>query len=110
MTIRYDNLHVTVERGQAASTEMLSWLTSRNINTVILTYTPEDIADALYPLSTWFVDDSENKIIFDAAPVLVFDQVLWEAEDGSDAYRKRMYVTDVDDLPEDFLTFVEKVS
>jgi len=56
------------------------------------------------------VDDSENKIIFDAAPVLVFDQVLWEAEDGSDAYRKRMYVTDVDDLPEDFLTFVEKVS
>ena len=81
------------------------------MSTVILTYTPEDIADALYPLSTWFVDDSENKIIcFDAAPVLVFDQVLWEAEDGSDAYRKRMYVTDVDDLPEDFLKFVEKVS
>ena len=43
MTIRYDNLHVTVERGHAASTEMISWLTSRNINTVILTYTPEDI-------------------------------------------------------------------
>jgi hypothetical protein len=89
---------------------MLSWLTSRSISTVILTYTSEDIADALYPLSTWFEDDSGNKVIFHAAPVLIFDQVLWEAEDGSDAYRKRMSVTNVDDLPEDFLTFVEKVS
>ena len=73
-------------------------------------YSPEDIDDALYPLSTWFEDDNQNKIVFGSAPVLVFDQVLWEAEDGSDAYRKRKYATQTSDLPEDFVKLAEKVS
>jgi len=110
MTLRYDKINITVERGQAASNNMITWLTSKDIAITILTYSSEDINDALHPLSTWFEDDQGNKIIFETAPVLIFDQVLWEAEDGSDAYRKRKYVTQTSDLPEDFLTLAEKVS
>ena len=57
-----------------------------------------------------FEDDNQNQIVFGSAPVLVFDQVLWEAEDGSDAYRKRKYATQTSDLPEDFVKLAEKVS
>ena len=110
MTIRYDEIYVTVQRGHAASNDMINWLTSNNIAVSVLTYSPEDIDDALYPLSTWFEDDNQNKIVFESAPVLVFDQVLWEAEDGSDTYRKRKYATQTSDLPEDFVKLAEKVS
>jgi len=110
MTIRYDEIYVTVQRGHAASNDMIGWLTSNNIAVSVLSYSPEDIDDALYPLSTWFEDDNQNKIVFGSAPVLVFDQVLWEAEDGSDAYRKRKYATQTSDLPEDFVKLAEKVS
>ena len=110
MTIRYDEIHLTMQRGHAASNDMLSWLTSNNIDVNVLTYSPEAINDALHPLSTWFEDDQQNKIIFETAPVLTFDEVLWESEDGSDAYRKRKYATQISDLPENFLTLAEKVS
>lgn len=110
MTIRYDEIYVTVQRGHAASNDMIGWLASNNINVTVLMYSSEDIDDALYPLSTWFEDDNQNKIVFGSAPVLTFDEVLWESEDGSDAYRKRKYVTQTSDLPENFLTLAEKVS
>tara|TARA_A200000159_G_scaffold40504_1_gene37114 strand:- start:6158 stop:6490 length:333 start_codon:yes stop_codon:yes gene_type:complete len=110
MTIRYDDITITVERGQAASNNMITWLTNNNIATTILTYSSEDVRDALHPLSTWFEDDQQNKIIFETAPVLTFDEVVWESEDGSDAYRKRKYATQTSDLPENFLTLAEKVS
>ena len=70
MTIRYDEIYVTVQRGHAASNDMIGWLTSNNIAVSVLTYSPEDIDDALYPLSTWFEDDNQNKIVFGSAPVL----------------------------------------
>lgn len=110
MTIRYDEIYITVQRGHAASNDMIGWLTSNNIAVSVLTYGPEAINDALHPLSTWFEDDLGNKIIFETAPVLVFDEVLWEAPDGSDAYRKRKYATQISDLPEDFVKLSEKVS
>ncbi len=110
MTIRYDEITVTVERGQAASNDMITWLTNNNIAVSILSYSSEGIGDALAPLSTWFEDDSFNKIVFTSAPVLTFDEVLWEASDGSDAYRKRKYATQTSDLPEDFVKLAEKVS
>lgn len=110
MTIRYDEIYITVQRGHAASNDMIGWLTSNNIAVSVLTYAPEAINDALHPLSTWFEDDLGNKIVFETAPVLVFDEVLWEAPDGSDAYRKRQYATQTSDLPENFVTLAEKVS
>ena len=64
MTIRYDDITITVERGQAASNNMITWLTNNNIATTILTYSSEDVRDALHPLSTWFENEPQTCLLY----------------------------------------------
>ena len=61
-------------------------------------------------LSTWFDDENEEPIVFTASPVIIYDIVIWEAEDGSDAYRKTGYAIQSSDLPSNFVELAVKVS
>lgn len=108
MAIRYDDIHLYARRAQAASATIRQWLDAAGIAYINLDY--EDPTETLSALSTWFLDEDENPIVFDDCPVLVYEEVIWESDDGTDAYRKRRYVTDVADLPDDFLTLAEQVS
>lgn len=108
MTIRYDEIHLYAKPGQAASATVRQWLDTEGIAYTNLDYA--DPTETLAALSTWFQDDEGNAITFTDTPVLIYDQVLWESSDGTDAYRKRHYVTDTSDLPSDFTTLAEQVS
>ena len=108
MTIRYDEVHLYAKPGQAACATIRQWLDSNGIAYTNLDY--QDPTDTLAALSTWFQDEEGNDIIFTDTPVLVYDKLLWEADDKSDRYAHRYYVTDVNDLPDDFVTLALKVS
>ena len=108
MTIRYDEVHLYAKPGQAACATIRQWLDSNKVAYTNLDY--QDPTETLAALSTWFQDEEGNNIIFADTPVLIYDRVMWEADDGSDRYAHRQYATDVKDLPDDFVTLALKVS
>mgnify|MGYP007077402080 FL=1 len=108
MTVRYENIHLHAKVGQAASAQFRQWLDQNGI-----AYTNLDYADPLEDLralSTWYVDDNQHPIIFTNSPVLTYDRVVWEADDGTDKYVKPWYAVQSSDLPSDFTTLAEQVS
>jgi hypothetical protein len=107
MTIRYDDIHLYAKPGQAASATIRQWLDANGIAYTNLDYT--DPTESLAALSTWFWD-GEEQVTFEDTPVLVFSKVLWEADDGSDSYRKTCFAVAVADLPDDFVTLATQVS
>jgi arsenate reductase-like glutaredoxin family protein len=108
MTVRYDEVHLYATPGQAACATMRQWLDSNGVAFTNLDY--QDPTETLAALSTWFQDEEGNDINLTDTPVLVYDRVMWEADDKSDRYAHRQHVTDVSNLPDDFLTLVDKVS
>lgn len=108
MTIRYDEIHLYAKPGQAACATIRQWLDSKEVAYTNLDY--QDPTETLAALSTWFENEEGNNIIFADTPVLIYDRVMWEADDGSDRYAHRQYATDVKDLPDDFVTLALKVS
>lgn len=108
MTVRYENIHLHAKVGQAASAEFRQWLDQNGIAYTNLDYT--DPIDDLRAVSTWFRDDDGNPVIFTNSPVLTYDRVVWEADDGSDKYVKGSYATQSSDLPSDFTTLAEQVN
>jgi len=108
MTVRYDQIHLYAKPGQAACATIRQWLDGNGIAYTNLDYA--DPTETLAALSTWFQDEEGNDIAFADTPVLVYDRLMWEADDGSDRYAHRHYVTDVEDLPDDFTTLAEQVS
>jgi len=108
MTVRYDQVHLYAKPGQAACATIRQWLDANGITYVNLDY--PDPAETLAALSTWFEDGEGNKIIFDDTPVIIYDRLMWESDDGTDRYAHRQYATSVADLPDDFTTLAEQVS
>lgn len=108
MTVRYDEIHLYAKPGQAASATIRKWLDAKGVAYTNLDYT--DPTETLAALSTWFEDEEGNNIVFSDTPVLVYDRVLWEADDKSDRYAHRHYVTDVKKLPDDFAKLAQQVS
>ena len=108
MTVRYENIHLHAKIGQAASAQFRQWLDQNGIAYINLDYA--DPLDDLRALSTWYRDDNDDPIIFTNSPVLTYDRVVWEADDGSDKYVKPWYATESGDLPSDFTTLAEQVS
>lgn len=108
MTIRYENIHLHAKVGQAASAQFRQWLDQNGIAYTNLDYA--DPLDDLRALSTWYRDDNDDPIIFTNSPVLTYDRVIWEADDGSDKYTKGWYAVQSSDLPSDFTTLAEQVS
>tara|TARA_A100001035_G_scaffold246578_2_gene215605 strand:+ start:145 stop:471 length:327 start_codon:yes stop_codon:yes gene_type:complete len=108
MTVRYENIHLHAKVGQAASAQFRQWLDQNGIAYINLDYA--DPLDDLRALSTWYRDDNDDPIIFTNSPVLTYDRVVWEADDGSDKYVKSWYATESSDLPSDFTTLAEQVS
>ena len=108
MTVRYENIHLHAKVGQASSAQFRQWLDQNGIAYINLDYL--DPLDDLRALSTWFQDEDGNNIIFTNSPVLTYDRVIWEADDGSDKYVKASYATQSSDLPSDFTTLAEQVS
>ena len=108
MVIRYENIHLHAKVGQAASAEFRKWLDQNGIAYTNLYYA--DPIDELRALSTWFLDENYSPVIFTNSPVLTYDRVIWEADDGSDKYVKSWYATQSSDLPSDFTTLAEQVS
>lgn len=108
MAIRYENIHLHAKVGQAASAEFRQWLDQNGIAYTNLDYA--DPIDDLRAVSTWFLDENDSPVIFTNSPVLTYDRVIWEADDGSDKYVKSWYATQSSDLPSDFTTLAEQVS
>lgn len=108
MTVRYENIHLHAKVGQAASAEFRQWLDQNGIAYTNLDYA--DPIDDLRALSTWFLDENDSPVIFTNSPVLTYDRVIWEADDGSDKYVKSWYATQSSDLSSDFTTLAEQVS
>lgn len=108
MTVRYENIHLHAKIGQAASAQFRQWLDQNGIAYTNLDYT--DPLDDLRAISTWYRDDNDDPIIFTNSPVLTYDRVVWEADDGSDKYIKSWYAVQSSDLPSDFTTLAEQVS
>ncbi len=108
MAIRYENIHLHAKVGQAASAEFRQWLDQNGIAYINLDY--KDPMDDLRAISTWFHEDDGSPVIFTNSPVLTYDRVIWEADDGSDKYSKEEYATQSSDLPSDFVTLAEQVS
>lgn len=108
MTVRYENIHLHAKVGQAASAEFRQWLDQNGVAYTNLDYS--DPIDDLRAVSTWFHDDDGNPVIFTNSPVLTYDRVVWEADDGSDKYVKSWYAVQSSDLPSDFTTLAEQVS
>lgn len=108
MTVRYDNIYLHAKRGQAASANFRQWLDSNGIAFANLDY--DDPSDDLAAISTWFDDPDGQRVIFTEAPVLTYDQVVWESDDGTDAYRKTKYAVTTADLPDDFAQLALQVS
>jgi len=108
MTVRYENIHLHAKVGQAASAEFRQWLDQNSVAYTNLDYS--DPIDDLRAVSTWFHDDDGNPVIFTNSPVLTYDRVVWEADDGSDKYVKSWYAVQSSDLPSNFTTLAEQVS
>jgi len=106
--VRYDNIHLHGKVGQLATSQMRAWLDTRAIQFTDLQY--EDDTENLAAVSTWFRDENEDPIVFAESPLIIYDIVVWEADDGSDAYRKTGYAVQTSDLPSDFIELAIKVS
>lgn len=106
--VRYDNINLHGKIGQLATSQLRAWLDTRAILFKDLQY--GDDADNLAALSTWFYGDDEEPIVFSASPVITYDIVIWETEDGSDSYRKTGYAVQSSDLPSNFVELAAKVS
>jgi hypothetical protein len=100
MAIAYRKIVLHAKRDQQESLAFEQWLNDNLIAFNLLAY--EDPSECLAALSTWFRDDQDNLIVFAQAPVLTYDEVIWEAEDKSDAYIKSRYAISADQLPADF--------
>ena len=105
--VRYDNINLHGKIGQLATSQLRAWLDTRAILFQDLQY--QEDAENLAALSTWFDDENEEPIVFTASPVIIYDIVIWEAEDGSDAYRKTGYAIQSSDLPSNFVELAVKV-
>ena len=66
------------------------------------------MTSALFLLGTTTI--TETLLLFTNSPVLTYDRVVWEADDGTDKYIKPWYATQSSDLPSDFTTLAEQVS
>jgi len=108
MTVRYENIHLHAKVGQAASAQFRQWLDQNGIAYTNLDYA--DPLDDLRALSTWYDDDNGDPVIFTNSPVLTYDRVIWESDDGTDKYTKPWYAVQSSDLPSDFTTLAEQVS
>lgn len=106
--VRYDNIHLYGKVGQLATSQMRAWLDTRAIQFTDLQY--EDPTECLAALSTWFGGEDEETVTFSETPLIIYDIVIWEADDGSDAYRKQNYAVQTSDLPNDFIELAVKVS
>lgn len=110
--IKYSDIYL-YSTINADSAKYRSYLDSNLINYVNLNYADEEGKTAtLAALSTWF-DDLENpgqKIQFTQYPILVFESVYWESEDGKEKHQKRTFAVKADDLPSDFLDKATKLT
>jgi hypothetical protein len=100
MAIAYRKINLHTKREQPESNAFEQWLNANLVAFNLLDY--ENPSECLIALSTWFYDDEGNRVIFDRAPVLTYDEVIWEAPDKSDAYIKVRYAVSPSDLPADF--------
>lgn len=91
-----------------ASRDFRLWLDQNNVDYRTLDY--DDPSESLAALSTWGFGDADETTEFTDTPVLIFDKVLWENDDGTDSYTKKLYARSSSDLPSDFLTLVETIS
>lgn len=101
MAIAYRKITLHTKREQPESAAFEHWLNDKLIAFSLLNY--DDPTECLAALSTWFVDDQGKLITLAEAPVLTYEEVIWEAEDKSDAYVKTRYALSPNDLPTDFL-------
>lgn len=100
MAIAYRKIALHTKRQQPESVAFEQWLNTNLVAFSLLDY--DDPAECLAALSTWFYDAEGNRVIFNQAPVLTYDEVIWEAPDKSDAYVKARYAISPNDLPADF--------
>lgn len=105
--IKYDSVHLYAKRMHPESSRVRAFLNKNGVKFADLQYSPElEVVEAcLAPLNTWF-----DGVVFEDLPILVFDAVFWEAEDGPESYRVRQYAIAVSELPDNFLELVEKTS
>ena len=110
LTIKYEEVVLYTEAGQADSVSFRKKLDDMNASYAILDYKPDAVADALAPLNTWNFDDVEGKASFSDMPLVVFHEVLWESPDGEHKYFRTCLSTSVEKLPSDFKDKVIKAS
>ena len=111
LTVRYDNVYLYCERKQKASREWRLWLDTREVAYSIIDYDPGEASElALVPLRTWTFKNDDASVDFEGLPILIYEDILWEAPDGQDRYGKQFYAITTDDLPSDFVDKVAKVS
>lgn len=101
--IRYENIHLHAQVGHGPSDDFRQWLEDNNVSFTYLGY--EDPKDDLHAISTWF----EGEPDFTSSPVLTFDQLMWEAEDGTDRYVRNKFAKSYSELPSDFLDLAQRV-
>ena len=109
--IKYTDVHLYATNN-TESAKFRQYLDKNLVNFVNLTYVDKDSVQInLDAISTWFIDPSDAalKIKFTKMPFLIFEQVYWEAEDGTERYIKRTYAMTIKELPEDFMEKVEKL-
>jgi len=103
--IKYSDIYL-YSTVNADSAKFRSYLDSNLINYVNLNYSDEEGKSAtLAALSTWFdnPDNIAEKIKFTQLPILIFEAVYWESDDGKEKHQKRTFAVKADDLPSDFL-------
>lgn len=100
MAIAYRKISLHTKIDQPESLAFEHWLNENMVAFQLLAY--DNPGECLKALSTWFYDAEGRRVIFDQAPVLTYDEVIWEAPDKSDAYIKVRYAITPNDLPADF--------
>jgi hypothetical protein len=98
------------QHGQKASSDIKKHLIDNDIAYNDLCYEADSIGPCLTALSTWFYNDEGQRIVFTEMPVLTYDEIYWESDDGSVTASKRLYAVQVSDLPADFIAKAVKVS
>jgi len=101
MALAYRKITLHAKRNHEESASFEHWLNEKLVAFNLLDY--DDPTECLAAISTWFRDAEDNQIVFSNAPVLTYDEVIWEAEDKSDAYIKTRYAISPNDLPADFI-------
>jgi hypothetical protein len=108
--IKYDLIHLHSRNASIDSDTVRKYLTDNKIAFIELKYPVEQMEAALTPLSTWFEDGNGGRVQFTDFPIIIYDAVLWEAEDNSDRYAKRSYSKTIAGLPADFISKADKSS